>query len=1422
MVVSLGAYFWHGYQVQRNAAVFLNRAAEHETAEEYGKAAEDVFRYLKLSPDDVEAQIRLAKYFGKSAKSQAEKSRAAQLFARAISLAPDERELRREHMALLLELGDYSTALVRSDELLKEDLEDDAALRVRALALYARWRLNSEGTLSDVVDSLVKANSARPSDLDLAIELAQIYRTELQDPPEAEREQLADAVMDRLVTSSPRKTEAYLGRHSYRRKFELAGADDDLQQAADADVKGADPAVQMTLGSRALETEKWPAAIEAFEHLIAAQPTNARGYLGLAQAQTGQGNNDLAAKALQNGLQQAGSDNVELQMRVIYDHIQAGRVGEAQKALDALEPQIAKMLGRGQAELLSRLHLLQARTKLAAKDYPSAIQRLKQVLALGRAETDSAEQVAFKAQVYAELGNCYRALRQWDQAATAIQQAAELQPKLATLRLDAARAWEAAGRLDEAVRQFDIATTLEGAPAAGWIEYCTALFRQQAVLPPEKRNWQLFARAIPKAREAGADDLSLGIIEAEYEAVRGHLDVAIPMLRRLEPQLLAQPEMAGRLLFDFERLGQTADADRVLAKLKSQKPTIGPVQLLLLEVDLLVGRKQLDKAQQALEAALRGQISDDERRAVTHRLVSLYLTQGDRVRARTLLADLAKGTSTDLRSLELLVELAFDANDANDAEQWQRQLREREGQDGTIWRFYRGQNVLRAAAKETNQQAVAGLLGEAQQLQEEIERLRPAWAPGYVLKAQLYQTPSKKNDNLAIDAYTQAVRLGQDRPGILEPLIFLLYRNRRFDEAATHLDRLRGNANLSPELAVLAMAIDASAGRFSQAIETARREVARDPKNAQSHVQLGQLLAMQPPAAEGDRKPSLAEAEAELKLATELAPQETTAWLSLLAFYADAKRPEEAKALLAGLRKTSTFSDEDRGLFFAHAYSMLGETEQADAAFREAVVTAPKRVDAQLDAARFFAARDPKLAEKCARQVMQLDPTNIFAPRLVAILSTEQGGNPKELEQIWNSMLDGQGADDQADKTNRRLKALFMLRRGGSEYRRLAEKSLESLVADGGQVAPIDRLILAGLYDAEGQTDAAREQLQALINQEKPDPTHLATYIDLLLRTSRGKEAGPILEQLAAIEPETRYSRTMGLKVRWLKDQKQEPQIQELLESFLKKNLADSTSDAEKARMLLYVAGMCAASDLPKPAEKGYRLAMKLEPAMFAEYAQWLARQGRMHEAIEICLQNEKSDKTVRPAMTLSSLLISGKATAEEMRSADPVLIRAVEEHGDQPGLLMTVGTLRLLQGNSDEAARLLKRTVELDPRNLDALNNLAMLLSNDPKTQDQAVAYIDRALEIAGSAPELLDSKGWILLKQRKLGEAESLFIEALALPPGDPRHRFHLALVYKLQGKLPEARQSIEKAREDRLDVGLLSPEERSELTKLEEALP
>ncbi len=212
-----------------------------------------------------------------------------------------------------------------------------------------------------------------------------------------------------------------------------------------------------------------------------------------------------------------------------------------------------------------------------------------------------------------------------------------------------------------------------------------------------------------------------------------------------------------------------------------------------------------------------------------------------------------------IRAIQLLAEVALTSGDSKEAERWEGALRELEGAEGTGWRFYRAQRLMNQVVKpESNSPE---FLREAMHLQNEIERLRPNWAPGYLLKARLCQLGPSTDTEAAIGAYERAIKLGRRDIRIYQELISMLYQQNRLVTAGAYLEQLRATVQLPPELTVLGMAIDAQHGNLPRAISTARDEVAREPNDAVRLIRLGQLLALQPTAAPGSFHP---EAEATL------------------------------------------------------------------------------------------------------------------------------------------------------------------------------------------------------------------------------------------------------------------------------------------------------------------------------------------------------------------------------------------------------------------------------------------------------------------------------------------------------------------------------------------------------------------------------
>jgi tetratricopeptide (TPR) repeat protein len=296
---------------------------------------------------------------------------------------------------------------------------------------------------------------------------------------------------------------------------------------------------------------------------------------------------------------------------------------------------------------------------------------------------------------------------------------------------------------------------------------------------------------------------------------------------------------------------------------------------------------------------------------------------------------------------------------------------------------------------------------------------------------------------------------------------------------------------------------------------------------------------------------------------------------------------------------------------------------------------------------------------------------------------------------------------------------------------------------------------------------------------------------------------------------------TVSIQARWLAATGHRDEAAPLVEAFLKQRLSEAKAKTDSAQALLAVGNLYDQVGLDAAAERCYRDLANHTPNGYVQLANWLARHQRIDDAISMCIQAAASDTSIVPAVTLARALIAGNASREAVERAEPLLSQAIASHADAPDLLFAVATMRLLNGRRDEAVSMLRKVLNLEPKNFLVRNNLASLLAERSEGRQEALKLIDEAIDIGGQSVELLDTKGMILLRDDKVSDAIVLLRDAAFRPPSDPRHLFHLSLAYQKAGKLDEATKTLRRARERSLTTTLLSPDERELLPQLERDL-
>src|SRR5262249_15610761 len=153
--------------------------------------------------------------------------------------------------------------------------------------------------------------------------------------------------------------------------------------------------------------------------------------------------------------------------------------------------------------------------------------------------------------------------------------------------------------------------------------------------------------------------------------------------------------------------------------------------------------------------------------------------------------------------------------------------------------------------------------------------------------------------------------------------------------------------------------------------------------------------------------------------------------------------------------------------------------------------------------------------------------------------------------------------------------------------------------------------------------------------------------------------------------------------------------------------------------------------------------------------ARHLARKGRLPEALDLC---DRARARCRPA-TVShvsvAILRAGQPREADYRRVEGWLTEAAEKEGASVDLDLIPADLLALRCRHTEAEELYRRALRQDDRNLIAHNNLALLLALRADKGAEALAMIQRAIELAGPLPELLDTRATVYLALQDGGRA-------------------------------------------------------------------
>lgn len=569
--------------------------------------------------------------------------------------------------------------------------------------------------------------------------------------------------------------------------------------------------------------------------------------------------------------------------------------------------------------------------------------------------------------------------------------------------------------------------------------------------------------------------------------------------------------------------------------------------------------------------------------------------------------------------------------------------------------------------------------------------------------------------------------------------------------------------------------------RLDDAVKQAEAMLAENPKNIEVRRTLGRFLAAYATSSRGGGvdQDLLARAVEQHEKILEVDPNDTDALMKLSGFYQALEQPGKAEGVLDRLLAIEPTSVE--------ALSNLAQLYRAQGRTADAIGALEKVCDSGQSGPRQLA----MLAE-----LYEHTGRNDDAAALLEKVR-EMGGDNSSLRA---SLARNWAASGQYDKALRayqklsqeepnnpdyhlRLSQIYRQKRRFKEARNHIEKATD-LAPDSMEIRYNGIL----LYEAEGRSEAAIEELEKLLSETAKDgytqreKRNRSLFIERLgiLYRDQGNiaRAVEVFEGLAELDPEAKPS-----------------VVSHLVDTFR------SAKDYERA---LKVSNE-GAEDFPDN-----RLLLMQRASLLADNGSW--EQGS--ELLKAVLEQEPDNRHV--ILALAHVYERGRRYDDAVKTVEKAADLATTD-AQKRSVLFTQGSVLERAKRYDEAEKKFRELIAKHPDDSSALNYLGYMLADIGKGLDEAHDMIQKALDLDPDNGAYLDSLGWLYYRQQKFELAERYLVRSLEKVKGDPVVHSHLGDVYFKQGKVEQARKHWELSIEEWKN-GPAADRDPKEIAKLE----
>ncbi len=1451
VVATVAVFVIHRMQVARNAGGLASLARAKLEEGKQKEAIELFSRYLFYRPDDATVLAELAPLLIEIAErpsaTKNDRSNAYNVLESAVRKNPEDVSLRKQLVEWMLRFGRFGDAAAELS-LLREHMAAAAGgtngeppvdpreielLQARASAGRGEFReaaasaaaiigfdLTTQAFTSDADRLFSPDEPDEPDEPDgtssdvtfqASLLLASILGENLKAP------QSAASVLEHLVTRHPKDARAWLMLARWHQSR------NDLPKAATAAARAVELAPQnadvlLTDIELCIAEKRYELAAQLAAKARGLFPDDERVIRALATIAIRQGSPEKAVAVLQDGLAaQPGQPSLLLMLAEV--QLQENRLADAEKTINTFQGQ--------QRDANPAVGMVQARLLIAQQRWLAAKQKLETVRPL------VAESEALTRQVDLLLGQCHEMLGQFDEQLAANQRVLSEDHESLAARTGVAAALAAAGKPDAALAEYEtVAASLSpdrfSTIPQVWSPLLQLRIASQMKRPAAERNWASVDQLLDTLEQSPhVTGSQLAMLRADVLVRKGDAQGAAALLRKETEANPSSPQpLAALVLLTLREQGPEA-ARGLLEKAPADS---GEDPLLLLVRAQVAARSPVEESAAALAELVEkaASLPTDQSVQLLSSIASIHRSMGERRLAeKTWLAAIEKRPD-DLRIRAALFELACEDGDVDKAEIAAAEIARLAGATSPQGRVanaaalvlgVRVQQAKKVASLGTGERGTDAIdlsaeeneqLTAAKNLLIEAENDRPGWAQIQQLFAEI--AGLQGDMPTAIERLQQATRLGPVNPAVIRQLVSLLYRSNRLEEAQQTLalvgpDGLDGLERVSAE-------IDLRAGQFDQAVALAERSLASNQnQSAGDLLWFGQLLAR---VGKTDR------AEEVLRRALEADPRQPAGWMAMFSTHlAAGQRRAAVKTLEQG---GENLAPPQRQLFVAQGREMLGQIDDAERSFRDAVAAAPGDPGVLRSLAAFLVRRGRLTAAREELQALLAlsrdapvgSRTHLWARRTLAEL-TVQSGRYRDIERaiaLLDENIDREGrlaAEDLALQA-----AILAPRPEPSNWRRALEtlerlSSLQPLSTD-------QRMQKAQLLEQLGRWDECRDELLSIASAPNTPPPFLALLIERLMQHGELEAARIWLKTLSDRIPDAPMVFALQAKLSLAENDRK------AAVAAIRKLMPGDAAAPELAGHLGPLSQLLEELGFSAAADKVFtQFAASSSDGVIAR-AEFLGRNKRGDEAIDLLEASWDRiplENLLRTSVTVLRSM-GESATKQQAETVGRWFAKARRQDPDSASLALLFAEFVDATGGQDEVVGIYRDLLarkDIPPHQAAVVaNNLAFRLA-EPDTAEEAGALIDIALAELGPHPDVLDTRGVVLLAAGRGQEAIADLQEAVLAPTATKY--LHLALALASQQQIKEARAALAEAKKIGLAPQQLSLADRQRLKTLETAL-